>query len=342
MSPATFDDLLSQIEVAIYKQDTRMRKAISPRHRLMATLRYLTSGADFQLIGEVPRISPSTLCRIIPEVCSAIYKIVGPQVIHLPTTSEEWREVAKDYEEMWNYPQCLGSLDGKHVRIKAPARSGTVCHNFKGYFSTLLFALVDAKHSFRFVDVGAQGASNDSGVYQRSKLNKMRQEGLLNVPDMTIGDEPDIQFHWIGDTAFAMSDRLFTPFSQEAIANNEVKATYNYRHSRARRIVESTFGILCHRFKIMFGSIEQDYESCIKTIQCCVTLHNYLNFKEGINKEEHQAGEEAANDHDDEEAANNERALAAVGPLQNPDEHAQRQRLAEWFMTKSGKIKEFD
>ena len=92
----------------------------------------------------------------------------------------------------------------------------------------------------------------------------------------------------------------------------------------------------------MFGSIEQDYESCIKTIQCCVTLHNYLNYKEGINKEEHQAGEEAANDHDDEEAANNERALAAVGPLPNPDEHAQRQRLAVWFMTEAGKIKEFD
>lgn len=74
MSPSTFDDLLSQIEVAIYKEDTPMRKAISPRHRLMTTLRYLTSGADFQLIAEVPRIAPSTLCRIVPEVCSAIYK----------------------------------------------------------------------------------------------------------------------------------------------------------------------------------------------------------------------------------------------------------------------------
>ena len=92
----------------------------------MATLRYLTSGADFQLIGEVPRISPSTLCRIVPETCSAIYKIIGPQVIHLPTTCEEWKEVANSFEEMWQYPHCLGSLDGKHLRIKAPARSGTI------------------------------------------------------------------------------------------------------------------------------------------------------------------------------------------------------------------------
>ena len=159
------------------------------------------------------------------------------------------------------------------------------------------------------------------------------------MPDVTIGDEPNIQFHFIGDSAFRMTDRLFTPFSQEAIARDDVKATFNYRHSRARRIVESTFGILCHRFKIMFGSIEQDYESCIKTIQCCITLHNYVNIREGINKEEHQAGDEAANDRDD---GNDERAPAAVGPLQDPDEHAQRQRLAEWFMTESGKIKEFD
>ena len=46
-------------------------------------------------------------------------------------------------------------------------------------------------------------------------------------------------------------------------------------------------------------------------------LHNYINLKEGINKEDHRAGEEAANE---QEATDNKRAPVAAGPLQDPDE----------------------
>jgi len=28
--------------------------------------------------------------------------------------------VAKEYEEKWQFPNLLGAVDGKHIRIKAP------------------------------------------------------------------------------------------------------------------------------------------------------------------------------------------------------------------------------
>ena len=134
MKKSTFDLLLSEVEPAIYREDTRMRKAINPRHRLVATLRFLTSGGNFTLLSEIPRIAPSTLSKMVPTVCEAIYKIIGPEYIQLPTSEQEWLEKASAFEDLWDYPRCLGALDGKHCRIKAPGRSGTVFYNYKGYF----------------------------------------------------------------------------------------------------------------------------------------------------------------------------------------------------------------
>ena len=49
-------------------QDTRLRTSISAERRLMVTLRYLASGADFKVLADVFRIAPNTIAKIVPEV----------------------------------------------------------------------------------------------------------------------------------------------------------------------------------------------------------------------------------------------------------------------------------
>ena len=61
------NDKLPSIQFS-HPQTTVMRDPISPSRRLMATLRFLAAGSDFQIISEVMRIAPNTLCVIIPEV----------------------------------------------------------------------------------------------------------------------------------------------------------------------------------------------------------------------------------------------------------------------------------
>ncbi|KAB0790151.1 hypothetical protein PPYR_15525, partial [Photinus pyralis] len=38
------------------------------------------------------------------------------------------------------FPHCLGSIDGKHIRIKCPTHSGIMFYNYKQYFSVVLQA----------------------------------------------------------------------------------------------------------------------------------------------------------------------------------------------------------
>ena len=47
----------------------------------------------------------------------------------VPTCTREWLEIAKGFEERWNYSHVLGAIDGKHIVIQKPTNSGS--HYFK-------------------------------------------------------------------------------------------------------------------------------------------------------------------------------------------------------------------
>lgn len=51
---------------------------------------------------------------------------------------------------------------------------------------------------------------------------------------------------------------------------------YNYRHSRARRVVENTFGIMVARWRVFDGPLNTSLETTEKIIKACVVLHNFL------------------------------------------------------------------
>ena len=78
---------------------------------------------------------------------------------------------------------CLGAMDGKHVEIVPPPGSGSQFYNYKGDFSIVLLALVDADLKFRFVDVGTNGRISDGGVWSKSALKKAIEVNTLNIPD---------------------------------------------------------------------------------------------------------------------------------------------------------------
>ena len=97
--------------------------------------------------------------------------------------SDEKSEKDQRFDARWNFPNCCGALDGKHVRIIRPQNSIATYFNYKGDYSIILFALVDADYCFKYIDVGNDGRASDSTIFRNSTLNIAMENNLLNWPE---------------------------------------------------------------------------------------------------------------------------------------------------------------
>lgn len=64
--------------------------------------------------------------------------------MYMPMPNKEmWLKIANDFKHKWHYLNCLGAIDGKHVSIRKPIKSGSEYYYYKQYFSIVLMAAVD-------------------------------------------------------------------------------------------------------------------------------------------------------------------------------------------------------
>ena len=91
------------------------------------------------------------------------------------------------------------------------------------------------------------------------------------------GDDVPIPYFIVGDNAFGINRSLMNPFSIRNMDYHE--RIFNYRLSRARRVVENAFGLLAHKFQVLLGTMNQRPEMCRKVVTTCVILHNLIRLK---------------------------------------------------------------
>jgi DDE superfamily endonuclease len=183
---------------------------------------------------------------------------------------------------LYNFWNCLGSLDGKHIKIKSPSHSGALYYNYKGFYSIVLMALVNARKEFIMIDIGTNGRISDGGVLFYTKFWEKYQRNDLNLPapstlPNTLTKYPYV---FVADEAFALGQNLMKPYAQKSCNAEEI--VFNNRLSSARQTVECCFGQLASRFRIFLTTINlEPTKATIVTTACCY-LHNFL-LKENSN-----------------------------------------------------------
>ena len=277
MSPERFEHLLSLVAPRISKQKTKLREPIGPAERLCITLRYLASGDSQQTQSFHFRVGKATVSKIIAETCNAIWLCLKEDYLKPPRTREQWKRIATEFEQLWGFPHCLGAGDGKHVVIDCPKKGGSTYFNYKGTFSILLLAYCDARYQFTSVDIGQFGSQNDSGTYNDSLISSALENNTLNLPpaeDLDGCTLKPLPYVFVVDEGLPLTSFQMRPWPGRNLSEDH--AIFNYRLSRARRIIENCFGILAARWRVFRRPIRASVYLVQKIIEAAVCLHNYL------------------------------------------------------------------
>lgn len=195
----------------------------------------------------------------------------------MPQNEQEWMELSREFEAMWNFQHCIGACDGKHIVIQCPQKSGSTYYNYKGTFSIVLMAVVDAKYCFTYVHIGCQGRISDGGVFRDTTFCKRLFENQLCLPSPVPlpGREKPSPYVLVADDAFPLQVNIMKPFSGQH-EKGSPERMYNYRLSRARRVVENAFGLLASVFRVFRKPMLINVQHAEVVSTACVYLHNFL------------------------------------------------------------------
>ena len=150
---------------------------------------------------------------------------------------------------------------------------------------------------FILVDVGDAGRQSDAGVLSNSGFGQALEYDLVSIPNpapLTGTSTPDYPYVLVGDEGFPLKKYLLRPYAGKYLPGKyhflcsvvyynialEIytadQAVFNYRLSRARRIIENSFGILAARWRIFRRPIIAAPERVELFAKAAIALHNYL------------------------------------------------------------------
>ncbi|KAJ8973517.1 hypothetical protein NQ317_000445 [Molorchus minor] len=200
---------------------------------------FLATDRTLKCSSMISSMGSRTVSSIVTDTCEAIWRVLKPLELQPPSSKERWEEIAKNFHSKTNFLNCLGAVDGKHV---------------------LLLAVVDADYRFIAIDVGAYGRESDSNIFNDWTFGKNLARNELNLPSpkaLPNTDNPSLPYVFLG-TKLALNTNILRPYPRNNL--NEQRRVFNHRLSRARRLVECTFGILFKQvedFSYQYGLFHQ-------------------------------------------------------------------------------------
>ncbi|KAJ8892892.1 hypothetical protein PR048_005473 [Dryococelus australis] len=169
MSKEYFNLLFVKVQNSLHYVTKNYREIIAAEERLVITCRYMASEESFNSLALIFKMGKITVAEIVHDTCRVLWYILEDE--HLPTPKKEtWLSAADIFENRWNFPNCFGCIDGKHIRKKCPA-------------NILLLAVADADRRLLTVDTRSLGRQNDGGNFRTLNLFRLLETGKLYVAE---------------------------------------------------------------------------------------------------------------------------------------------------------------
>ena len=117
-------------------------------------------------------------------------------------------------------------------------------------------------------------------MFTESELRELVEGGELGFPnpEPLPGLTENLPYFFLGDEAFPLRTLMMKPCSRMGLGHDE--RTFNYRLSRARRVLEKALGILANIFQcLLHATVYKKTESVKSLVLACVMFHNLLRIR---------------------------------------------------------------
>jgi len=170
--------------------------------KIVYFFRYLATGTTFTALHYDYRLEISTIRKIVLLVCIASWSTMKNEFFPEPT-DKRWREISDAFRVCSHFPNCLGAINGKHIKVTKFPHSGSMNLNYKCNFSIVLMANDDSEYKFTYVDI-------ETSFFRPLIRNK------LHIPPsgpLFTNDTENCPFVFVGDEALSLSENLMQPYA---------------------------------------------------------------------------------------------------------------------------------
>ncbi|KAL8534602.1 hypothetical protein ACS0TY_010569 [Phlomoides rotata] len=172
-----------------------------------------------------------------------------------------------------HFKGCLGALDGTLIDVTVPEIDKARYRTRKGTISVNVLAACDRSMRFVYMLTGWEGSAADARVLRDAVC---RNDGFT-VPHGT---------YYLCDNGYPNGEGFLTPYKmvryhlQEwgigPTAPQNYKEFFNMNHSKARNVIERTFGLFKKRWAILRSPSFYPINIQNKIILACALIHNFI------------------------------------------------------------------
>ncbi|KAG8371579.1 hypothetical protein BUALT_Bualt13G0102600 [Buddleja alternifolia] len=178
---------------------------------------------------------------------------------------------------------CLGALDGSYIDVQVLKAHKPRYRTHKGSISVNVLGVVDQDMKFVYALPGWEGSAADSRVLR----DAVSRPNGLRVPT---GQYYSCDAGYMNCTGFLTPYRSVRYHLDEWGEGNRApqneKEYYNMMYSRARNVIERTWGCMKWRWAVLRGPTFYNIKIQNRIILACALLHNYIRLEMAVDPAE--------------------------------------------------------
>eukprot|EP00951_Prasinocladus_malaysianus_P017943 scaffold142167_cov15-Prasinocladus_malaysianus.AAC.1 len=243
----------------------KTRKHRTPaRFKVAAAILHLAQGGTWWQTGFCCGVSEAVIRKWVIEVCTGVIEVLRPEYLRKPTP-EECLKNQEFFAARQGIENVGAAVDGSHIPFQPESLDYMEdFHNYKGWYSILIIALVNSQYLFMDAEVGRPGRMSDSTATQLSFFYN----------EMLVDHEAWLGPHgvMISDGACGINDFIMTPYPGTQLTN--MQQWFNFCFSSTRMFVEQVFGQWKSRWRLLIREQQCSHAVMSLMIYATMVLHN--------------------------------------------------------------------